>query len=241
MIDLQVVLLAGIAVFLGAVIQGTVGFGVGLVAAPIVTLLDPTLMPGSLLVAGFLLPLMSLISEHRHVDPRVGWVFAGRLAGTAPGVLIVAALPPEQLAIGVAVMTLLAVALTVHTFVVPVNRSTLAGAGFFSAIGATAASIGGPPLGIVYQRADPKTVRATTAMVFAVGSLLSLGGLWIAGELPARQVLTGLSFFPFFGLGFLLSLPLRRRLRRGTRFRAAVLVVVTASALALLVRYLLFD
>ncbi|MDP9443846.1 MAG: sulfite exporter TauE/SafE family protein [Actinomycetota bacterium] len=237
MIDLQLVLLAGLAVLVGAVIQGAVGFGVGLVAAPVVTFLDPSLMPGSLLVAGFLLPLMSLAAEHRHVDPRVGWVFAGRLLGTVPGVLIVAVSSPEQLAIAVALMTLVAVALTVHAFTVPVTRTTLSTAGFFSAIGATAASIGGPPLGIVYQRSDPRTVRATTALVFAVGSLLSMTGLWVVGELPARQVLTGLSFLPFFGVGFLVSLPVRRRVR-GARFRRTLLAVVAVSALAVLVRYL---
>ncbi|MDQ4084234.1 MAG: sulfite exporter TauE/SafE family protein [Actinomycetota bacterium] len=235
MIDPQVVMLAGIAVLVGAVIQGAVGMGVGLVAAPIVTLLDPSLMPGSLLVAGFFMPAMSLATEHRHVDPRVGWVFLGRVAGTLPGVLVVAALPPEQLAVAVGLMTLLAVALTLHTYVLPVTRSTLVGAGFFSAVGATTASIGGPPLGLVYQRSDPRTLRSTTALVFVVGSALSMGALALAGEMSLRELLTGLAFFPFFGVGFALSLRLRRRLR-GPAFRYAVLAVITASALAVLVR-----
>ncbi|MGH3367852.1 MAG: TSUP family transporter [Nocardioidaceae bacterium] len=235
MIDLEVVLLAGIAVLVGAVIQGAVGMGVGLVAAPIVTLLDPSLMPGSLLVAGFFMPLMSLATEHRHVDPRVGWVFLGRFVGTVPGVLIVAALPPERLAVGVGLLTLVAVGLTVHTFVLPVNRSTLTGAGFVSALGATTASIGGPPLALVYQRHDPRRLRSTTAVVFVVGSALSMSALAVAGEMSMRELLTGLAFFPFFGVGFVLSLPLRRHLR-GRVFRYAVLAIVAASALAVLIR-----
>lgn len=230
-------MLAGIAVLVGAVIQGAVGMGVGLVAAPIVTLLDPSLMPGSLLVAGFLMPLMSLASERSHVDPQVGWVFAGRVAGTLPGVLIVAALPPEQLALGVGIMTLVAVALTVHTFVLPVTRSTLLGAGFMSAVGATTASIGGPPLGLVYQRSDPKTLRSTTAFVFVIGSALSMGALAVAGEMSLRELLTGLAFFPFFAVGFALSLPMRRHLH-GAWFRYAVLTVITASAMAVIIRSL---
>lgn len=228
-------MLAGIAVLVGAVIQGTVGFGVGVVAAPIVTLLDPALMPGSLLVVGFLLPMMSLATERRHVDPKVGWVFVGRVFGTLPGVLIVAALPPEQLAVGVGLVTLLAMGLTVHTIAVPVNRSTLVGAGFVSALGATTASIGGPPLALVYQRSDPRTVRSTTALVFAVGSLVSMSALALAGEMSMRQLLTGLSFFPFFAVGFVVALPLRRHLR-GAAFRYSVLLLVTVSALAVVLR-----
>lgn len=235
MIDPQVVLVAGTAVLVGAVIQGAVGFGVALVAAPIVTLLDPTLMPGSVLVVGFLLPMMSLASEHRHVDRRVGWVLAGRLLGTLPGVVIVSLLPPEQLGIGIGLMTLLAVGLTLHTVTVPVTRTTLTGAGLVSAVGATAASIGGPPLALVYQRSDARMVRSTTALVFVLGSLLSMLALAAAGEMGRRELLTGLAFFPFFAVGFALSLPLRRHLR-GTGFRYAVLGVVVASALAVLLK-----
>ncbi|MDQ3663209.1 MAG: sulfite exporter TauE/SafE family protein [Actinomycetota bacterium] len=237
-IDPSVVAVAGIAVLVGAVIQGAVGLGVGLVAAPVVSLLDPSLMPGSLLVVGFALPVLSLVSEHRHIDPRVGWVFLGRVLGTAPGVAVVALLTREQLAIGVALLTLVAVAFTVRTVHVAATRTTLAGAGMLSAVGATAAAIGGPPLALVYQRAEAATLRATLALVFAVGSLLSLGALAVAGQLSAREVWTGVAMLPFFLVGFLLSLGLRGRLS-GPRFRVAVLVVVTGSALALLVRSLL--
>ena len=125
-IDPSVVAVAGIAVLVGAVIQGAVGLGVGLVAAPVVSLLDPSLMPGSLLVVGFALPVLSLVSEHRHIDPRVGWVFLGRVLGTAPGVAVVALLTREQLAIGVALLTLVAVAFTVRTVHVAATANTSA-------------------------------------------------------------------------------------------------------------------
>jgi uncharacterized membrane protein YfcA len=162
-------------------------------------------------------------------------VFAGRLAGTLPGIAIVAALPRDELAIAVGVMTLLAVALTMRAYALPVTRLTLTGAGFLSAIGATTAAIGGPPMALVYQRSDPRTVRSTMALVFVVGSAMSIAGLAVAGQMSQTELLTGLAFFPFFGVGFLLSLPLRRHLR-GAVFRYTVLVVVSASALAVLVR-----
>ncbi|MPZ61472.1 MAG: TSUP family transporter [Propionibacteriales bacterium] len=235
LLDPQIVLIAGTTVLLGAVVQGTVGFGVGLVAAPVVTLLDPSLMPGSLLVVVFLLAVMSLVSEHQDLDPRVGWVFAGRFLGTIAGAGIVVALSREDLAIGIGVMTLLAVLLSVRSFAVPVNRWTLAGAGCVSGIGATTSSIGGPPLAFIYQRSDPATLRSTVALVFTAGSALSIGALSVAGEMTVRELLAGLAFIPFFTVGFALSHPWRKRLR-GPRFRQAVLVVIAASAVVLLVR-----
>ena len=67
---------------LGALVQGGVGLGLGVVAAPVVTLLDPALMPGSVLVAGVGLPALILAGEAGHTDlPGVSWALAGRLAG----------------------------------------------------------------------------------------------------------------------------------------------------------------
>jgi uncharacterized protein len=60
-----VFLVAGIAVAVGALVQGGVGLGLGLIAAPVVTLLDPALMPGSMLVAGAALPVLILAREAR--------------------------------------------------------------------------------------------------------------------------------------------------------------------------------
>ena len=42
--------MAGAVVLVGALVQGAAGFGLGLLAAPVVALLDPTLVPVSLLV-----------------------------------------------------------------------------------------------------------------------------------------------------------------------------------------------
>jgi hypothetical protein len=232
-VDLHVLVLAGTAVLLGALVQGAVGLGVGLVAAPVVTLLDPTLMPVSLLVAGFILPALMLAAEREHIDRRVGWVLAGRLLGTAPGVWALSVLSTDQLAAVVGALVLVGVALTVRTFAVPVNRSTLTTAGFVSGVGATAASIGGPPLALVYQHEHAARLRSTLALVFALGSLVSLVALALAGQVQARALWAGIGFLPFLAAGLGLSVVLRSRLA-GTRFRAAVLVVVSVSALAAL-------
>ena len=80
---MSVLFITGVAVVLGAVVQGGVGLGLGIVAAPVVTLLDPALMPGAMLVAGAVLPVLILAQEAGHTDwPGVSWALAGRVAGT---------------------------------------------------------------------------------------------------------------------------------------------------------------
>ena len=74
-------------------------------------------------------------------------------------------------------------------------------------------------------------------MYFIVGALLSLVTLAAAGQLPAVQVVAGLALMPFVLVGFAAAGPLRRYLDAG-RLRAALLIVVGSSAVALIVRNL---
>lgn len=78
MADLDFLVIGGLAALFGAIVQSSVGLGVGLVAAPVITLLYPSLMPGAILVAAVVLPLATLAKEVRHADLRG---LAGRSAG----------------------------------------------------------------------------------------------------------------------------------------------------------------
>lgn len=226
------------ALLTGAVVQGTVGLGLGLVAAPVVTLVQPELMPDFLLVLAFLLPFATLAGEREDIDwPGLGWSLPTRVAGTAVGVWLVASLDERLLGIAVAVMVLAAVAATARAVVVPVNRGTLAGAGFVSGIAGTATSIGGPPLVLLYQHRPPRQVRTTLAVYFLLGALLSLVGLLLGGQLQRDHVLLALAMVPLLVAGALLAVLLRRRFE-GDRFRPAALTLCAASSLALLVRSL---
>jgi uncharacterized membrane protein YfcA len=231
-------LIGGLAALLGAIVQGSVGLGVGLVATPIVTMLFPSLMPGSILVIALALPVATLVQEVRHVEVRgLGWAFAGRLAGTPAGAWLVATAPDRVLGVVIGAVVLAALAVTTWTREVPRNRRTLAVAGAISGTTATASGIGGPPMALLYQRESGPRVRATLAVFFIAGALLSLGTLGAAGRLPARQVTAGLALLPFVYAGFFAAGPLRRYLDAG-RLRLALLIVVGTSATVLIVRNL---
>ncbi|MFA1545541.1 sulfite exporter TauE/SafE family protein [Actinomadura chokoriensis] len=236
---LDFLLIGGLAALVGAIVQGSVGLGVGLVATPVVAMLFPALMPGAVLVVTLALPFATLAEEVRHVELRgLGWAFAGRLAGTPFGVLLVAAVPEHVLGIVIGLVVLAALAVTTWSREVPRDRRTLAVAGLVSGTTGTASGIGGPPIALLYQRESGPRVRATLALYFVGGAILSLGALALAGRLPVRQVVAGLMLLPFVLAGFLGAGPLRRYLDAG-RLRAALLVVVGASAVVLIVRNLI--
>ncbi|WP_433462736.1 sulfite exporter TauE/SafE family protein [Spirillospora sp. CA-128828] len=236
--DLDFLLFGGLAALVGAIVQGSVGLGVGLVATPIVTMLFPSLMPGSILVVALALPFATLAQEVGHADLRgLGWAFGGRLVGTPLGVWLVAAAPERVLGVVIGVVVLAALALTSWSREVPRNRRTLATAGVISGTTGTASGIGGPPMALLYQRESGPRVRATLAVFFIAGALFSLATLAAAGRLPARQVVAGLELLPFVLAGFLAAGPLRRYLDAG-RLRLALLIVVGTSAVTLIVRNL---
>ncbi len=237
--SLIVIAAAGLAVALGALVQSGAGLGLGLVGSPLVTLLDPGLMPGSMLVAGAVLPLVILAREVRHTDwPGVSWALAGRLAGTFAGVWVIASVSPRVLGLLVGSVVLAVAAITVAGRALPRTRWTLLGAGVISGASGTSTSIGGPPVALLYAGGSGPQVRASLSAFLFAGNTLAVAALALAGHLPGRDVAMGAIFLVFAAAGFAAAARLRRFLDGG-RMRTAVLVLASASALVLIVRSVL--
>jgi uncharacterized membrane protein YfcA len=234
--DIGVVALVALALVVGATVQGLVGLGLNLVSAPVVTMLDPSLMPELLLVLAVLLPFLTLIRSHDEIDwGGLGWVLSARVPGVVVGVGFLAVFADRYIGVAVGVMVLLAVALTIRSVEVPVNRATLSVAGLLSGIAGTTTSIGGPPVAIVYQHRSAAQIRSTLAVLFTVGAGMSLFGIWLGGDFEARLLLLGLVLTPCLALGAWAGDRLRGVFPED-RVRHAVLAVCAASAVALLVR-----
>lgn len=233
-----VLLLIGLVVTLGSYVQAVVGLGLGLLSAPVIALVEPSLVPVLTLWLALLIAGLNLLDEHEHVDWRsTAWSLPLRVPGTVVGAWLVASFTENQIGVALAVMVLLAVALTVRTVDVPLTPATLMTAGFVAGATGTATSVGGPPIALLYQHGDPKVVRATMSVFFFVGVMLSLAGLALSGSLDRTPSLLALALSPGVVVGYVVG----RRSRSwvdGELFRRAVLVVCTVSALALLVRSL---
>jgi uncharacterized membrane protein YfcA len=228
------ILATGLCVAIGGFVQAGIGLGLGLVAAPLVTLLDPALMPGSMLVAGATLPLLILAKEAWHTDWRgVSWALAGRVTGTVGGIWVLAAVSLRALGIVVGGMVLAVVVLSAVKAAVPRNRGTLLTAGVISGVTGTATSIGGPPVALLYQSESGPRVRATLSVFFCVGNSLAVAALAATGHMPGRDVAFGLMFLGCAAAGFAVAAGLRRFLDAG-RTRVAVLVAAAGSAVVLI-------
>ena len=230
------VVLAGLVVAVGALVQGTVGFGIALVAAPLLALLDPQLVPVPLLLVTMVHALLTLRREHGDTDWRgVGWALLGRVPGVALGVLAVTVLPPRWFAVFVALIVLGCAGLSMLRWSPRPTPPALVVAGVVSGAGGTASAIGGPPVALLYQSERGPRVRSTMAAYFIAGSALSIAGLAVGGEVSVDAVRTAALMLPFMVLGFAVSSPARRLLDRGWT-RPAVLALAIGGAVALLIQ-----
>jgi uncharacterized membrane protein YfcA len=232
-------LLAGTAVALGGLVQGLVGFGLALVAVPIVALVEPGLLPVPVLIAATVHAALSFARERADVDWRgVGWALAGRMPGTVIGVVLVDRLagPAFDLLVGVAVLGSVVLSLVAWR-PEPTPRALLV-AGVVSGSFGTSMSIGGPPVALLYQGRPGPQVRATLGAFFVLGALVSLSALGVAGQVSGRQLAVGAGLVPFLVAGFAASGPLRRRID-ATGLRVPVLALSAGSAVLLIGRSLL--
>lgn len=242
--DPVAVLVCGLAVVLGALVQGVLGFGLALLAVPVLAWLAPQTVPVGILVAVMPLVVVSALRERAHVDLRgIGWALVGRVPGGAAGALAVAVLPVRGLQLLVAgTVGLAVVAAVVADSAVPsvpgaptkVRRTTLALAGALSGLGGTTSGIGGPPMAIAFRNSGGPAIRSSLAAFFVVGALLSLLSLTVVGEVTVPRLLVGLALLPPVAVGYLASGWLRPRVRPQV-LRAAVLALSSVSALVLLV------
>ncbi|MDE0803279.1 MAG: sulfite exporter TauE/SafE family protein [Acidimicrobiales bacterium] len=228
-----------VATMTGAFVQGSVGFGHNLIAAPAMAFVDDRLVPGPAILGATVLTGLMLIRDRHGVHlGEVRTALIGRVPATIVAALTVAYLPDRSLAVLFAVLVLVAVAISATGVHLRPTSSRLLGAGALSGFMATTTSIGGPPMAMLYANEDGRRMRGTLAGFFLVGSFLSVGALVVAGEFGAESLRLSLLQVPGIVAGFVASTLGARRLDAG-HTRTAVLGVSVLGAGSVLVKTLL--
>lgn len=232
------VLLLGLALFAGAFVQSSIGFGMAVVAAPFLVLFAPALMPGALLVTSLSLPVVQLAHGPRDVEWRsLSWALAARLLVMPLGVAAVALLSVRAISVVTGVLILLTVVASVSALDVRTTPVSSAVAGAIAGFSGTAASIGGPFFALVLQHERPTRLRATLSVFFLVGAAMAVAGLSVAGQFTTDQLVAGLAWIPFMALGYAAAAPARARLDHD-RLRRAVLAFCVLASVSVIVRAL---
>lgn len=228
-----------VAVLLASCLQASIGFGMGMLAAPVVAIVEPALIPGTLIMLATFVTLIVSVRERADIDlSGTKWALIGRVPGTVAGALLLAMLPEKGLAVMLAAVVLLGVVFTSAGWVPAPRRRNVVLAGATSGLLGTATSIGGPPMALVWQRNSGARLRGTMSGFFLVGSLMSLVALWFTGAVDAHTVVTFAMLAPATVVGYVLSRYVNRFLDPA-RLRWLAIGVSAVGAVVLIVRQLL--
>jgi uncharacterized membrane protein YfcA len=234
--DATAVLLAALIVLVAAALQGAVGFGANLVAAPLLVLIDPVFVPGPMIAMALVLNGLMMWRDREPVEPsHIGLALAGRVPGSALGALALVALPSDDLGLFFGALVLVAVALSFSPFDVRVTRPAIAGAGAVSGFMGTSIGIGGPPIALLYQHEPGVRFRSIVARLLIYGAVISIVMLVVVGEFGREELVASAVVIPPVVGGFACSRPLARHLDRG-HTRKAILAVSALSAVAVIVK-----
>ncbi|MCH5644772.1 MULTISPECIES: sulfite exporter TauE/SafE family protein [unclassified Gordonia (in: high G+C Gram-positive bacteria)] len=229
-----------VTVCLAACMQASIGFGMGMLAAPVVALVAPELLPGTLIASATVVTLMVVVKEREALDLRgTGWALVGRIPGTIAGALLLVWLPERGLALMLAGVVLGGVVLAALGWQPRPRRRALATAGAASGLLGTATSIGGPPMALVMSGSEGARVRSNMSAFFLVGSLMSLGALAAAGHLHREIAVAFVVLIPAVVVGYFASRYVNRLLD-AKRLRTVSIVVSTIGALLLIGQQILF-
>jgi uncharacterized membrane protein YfcA len=208
----------------GATVQAAAGFGLALIAAPILVLLEPAFVPGPLTAASLVLTVLVAARDHAAMDLHgIGWAMVGRVFGTAAAAGFLALATPRVFDLVFGLLVLAGV------------RGSAIVAGGLSGLMGTISAIGGPPMALLYQRSGAARLRGTLAGFFLLGSSLSLVALAFVGRFGAEEWRLSLWLTTPMVVGFVAAAPLRRWMD-ASRVRPLVLGLSSVSAVAVLWR-----
>jgi uncharacterized membrane protein YfcA len=235
-VDATGLVLAALVVLVASALQGAVGFGANLVAAPLLVLIDPVFVPGPLIAVALVLNGLMMWRDREPVErSHIGLALAGRVPGSALGALALVAIPSGDLGLYFGALVLVAVLLSFSPFDVPVTAPTIAGAGAVSGFMGTSIGIGGPPIALLYQHEPGARFRSILSRLLIYGALISIGMLVVVGEFGTDELVAALVLVPSIVAGFVCSGPLARHLDKG-HTRKAILATSAVSALVVIVK-----
>ena len=235
-LGLSEVLLANLVIFIGVVVQSSLGMGLGLVAIPVLVFINLAFVPGPIIFLTLLTCTWVMLRERKGIDFKgISLALAGRFVCTLPAAYVLTILPESGLKVLFGAMVIAAALVSMTGIKLKQTRVVMIVAGAISGIMSTIASIGGPVMGLVYQHESGFRLRGTLSFFFLAGSIVSLGALWMVGKFGQVELLVSLVVLPGLVLGCLVSPWVSRFLDTGYS-RPAILILSLAGGVYVILR-----
>ncbi|MDE2937914.1 MAG: sulfite exporter TauE/SafE family protein [Chloroflexota bacterium] len=232
-------LIALLAVVVGATIMGTVSFGMGLVVAPVLLLfLEPK---AAIVTVNAIIPILLsfvLLTTWRHLKfNRLKGMAIGGILAVPLGVLVLDSANPTalRLIIGAAILCLGVLNLLNIQLPMAERRGSGLLVGFLTSLSITTLSIGGPLAAayIIAQHWEREQMRAALAFYFLCSYIVAFA-VYAAIGLVDRDTLFNIAFLvPSLVVGFGIGALLARRMNTAVFRYVAIGVIITGSVVLL--------
>ncbi|WP_408931873.1 sulfite exporter TauE/SafE family protein [Corynebacterium sp. YSMAA1_1_D6] len=229
----------GVLILVGTICQGTIGFGLGTIATPILALIKPELVPTLVLLLAFVISTTTMFKARAAVSWDIVAISSlARIPGSMLGAWAIAALSHRGLSLFIGCAVIVAMTLSSLGWSPKRTTSSIAVAGVASGFLGTSTSIGGPPMALVLKGYDPDRVRGTLSGTFIVGTLISLVILALHGQVTQLHLTAAAAYLPVVIVGLIAAGFLNRYIN-ATLLNRIVVVVAISAALALIAEALL--
>ncbi len=232
----QDVWLAMALIGVGAFVQTAIGFGMAIVAAPLLFQLNPEYVPAPICLVAIGLSLVNA-AKHKNSISLGGLKMAiiGRIPGSVLGGLILMTVSASTMSLALGLFVMLSVCISLLPIRLEPTNGRMVVAGFFSGFMGTSSAIGGPPMALLLQHQEANSLRGNLSAFFLFSSIMSLIVLAFVGHFHLLHVWLTLPLLPATYLGYRLALLCLGRISQSA-IRYGSLILCSVSALTAIVQ-----
>ncbi|MDC8829701.1 sulfite exporter TauE/SafE family protein [Alteromonas gilva] len=224
-----------LVLIIGSCLQSVIGFGLGLLGAPLIYLLMPELVPGPMILNALLLTTLLAVKHQYDIDlKQTGFSILGGTAGVlvAGSVLLYIDAHQYQMLLGICIIAAVILSLVGVTPRISVLSNLIAA--MISGFMGTTTSAGGAPMGLLYQAENKDKIKANLSVFFVYINMFGIAVLWFTGAAGHEDLERFLTCIPAILIGWFLSFFVNRRIDE-MFVRKLILAVAAFAGTALIV------
>lgn len=195
-----------VVIIIGACLQNVVGFGLGMLCAPVLMHIFPDLIPVPMIFNALVLTGVISFKHRQAMDFKHSVV--SMLGGTfgiliASSIMVFVSGNTYKVLFGLSII--IATLLSKIGFVPKINYRTNVIAGMVSGFMGTLTSAGGAPMGLLYQSERQDKIKANLNAFFLYINVMAIVALWFGGLVGKRELELFMYCVPALIVGWSLS------------------------------------
>lgn len=222
-------LIAMFLIFLGSFVQTAIGFGLAIVAAPLLFLVSPDYVPAPICLVALFISILNAMKHRSNIEiGGLKMALIGRVPGSIAGGFLLVMVSTDALALWLGLLVLFAVVVSLLPFRIEPTPTRMGVAGFFSGFFGTSSAIGGPPMALLLQHQEANQLRGNLSAFFVFSSIISLMIQLPAGFLTVHHLWITIPLIPAAWVGYKLALMTTQALPK-EKIRVGALLLCTIS------------